>query len=620
MKGDSRLMTTNSIKVKKNQKLRNNEYYDIQQLFDELYMQSKSNKKFKNLYELILNENNIKLAYRNIKRNKGASTSGTNEHTIMDIEEEEINKVVKYVKDRLTNYVPHSIRRVEIPKPNGKVRPLGIPTIEDRLIQECIKQILEPICEAKFHPHSYGFRPNRSTEHAISRVQSLMNNSQLHYVVDIDIKSFFDNVNHGKLLKQMWNLGIQDKRVISIISKMLKAEVKGIGKTTKGTPQGGILSPLLSNIVLNELDWWISNQWETFETEHKYSGSNHKFVALKKTNLKEIYIVRYADDFKILCRNYNTAKKIFVATQNWLKERLGLEISEDKSKITNVKHNYTEFLGLKLKVVKKQTKVKSKNYVSISHMSNKAKDKATNTIRKRIKELQKKQDRKTINRYNSTILGLHNYYRIATRVSEDFKEIAYICNRVLYNRLVGRVTSENGQYTQSYKRLYGNYNYKTYYVQGIALFPTSAVKNKIPLGFTQQTCNYTEEGRKIVHDKLSNEYSKRILKYLLNNPVEDESIEYNDNRISLYIAQKGRCAITQVTLEIGDIECHHKKPKKSGGNDRYENLIIISKNVHKLIHATNQDIINKYLNLVKPNKKQLKEINKLRKFVGNVEI
>jgi RNA-directed DNA polymerase len=96
---------------------------------------------------------------------------------------------------------------------------------------------------------------------------SLINKNKLHYVVDIDIKGFFDNVNHGKLLKQVWTLGIQDKRVISILSKMLKAEIKDIGIPDKGTPQGGILSPLLSNIVLNELDWWISSQWETFKTK-----------------------------------------------------------------------------------------------------------------------------------------------------------------------------------------------------------------------------------------------------------------------------------------------------------------------------------------------------------------
>lgn len=120
---------------------------------------------------------------------------------------------------------------------------------------------MEPICEAKFYNHSYGFRPNRSTKHAISRIYFLIQRSNLNYCVDIDIKGFFDNVHHPKLLKQIWAMGIRDKNLLSVIKKILKTPIEGKGNPNKGTPQGGILSPLLSNIVLNELDGWISSQW-----------------------------------------------------------------------------------------------------------------------------------------------------------------------------------------------------------------------------------------------------------------------------------------------------------------------------------------------------------------------
>jgi group II intron reverse transcriptase/maturase len=270
-------------KRKKKSTLRHNEYYDMQEICDKLYEDSKNSKVFKNLYELIIDDRNIELAYRNIKRNTGSKTTGVNDHTIDYIAKWSTEKYTAYVKDRLGKYDPHKVRRVEIPKDDGtgRMRPIGIPTIEDRLLQQCIKQVLEPICEAKFHNHSYGFRPNRSCENAIARYVYLVNISELHHVIDIDIKSFFDNVNHGKLLKQIWSMGIQDKRLISIISKMLKAEIKGIGIPEKGTPQGGILSPLLSNIVLNEFDWWISNQWEPFETRHEYTQAN-KYAAMKR--------------------------------------------------------------------------------------------------------------------------------------------------------------------------------------------------------------------------------------------------------------------------------------------------------------------------------------------------
>ncbi|WP_260663653.1 group II intron reverse transcriptase/maturase [Enterococcus casseliflavus] len=334
-------------KILKKQKLRNNEYYNTQEMFDELYDKSnnKPHYRFYKLLEMIVSPQNVELAYRNIKRNTGSKTAGTNQHTISYLSEWTNDEMVTYVKRRMDNYPPHEVRRVDIPKPNGKTRPLGIPSIEDRLIQQCIKQVLEPICEAKFYGHSYGFRPNRSAHHALTRAYFLVNKANLHYVVDTDIKGFFDNIQHGKLLKQLWSIGIQDKRLLKIISKMLKAPIKKIGIPEKGTPQGGILSPLLSNVVLNELDWWIASQWEHIKTrkdynvyrENRVDKSNQYKLLRKSTSLKEVFIVRYADDFKLFCKDYKTAQKLYTAVRKWLKERLGLDISEEKSKIVNLR-------------------------------------------------------------------------------------------------------------------------------------------------------------------------------------------------------------------------------------------------------------------------------------------
>lgn len=200
----------------------------MQKAFDELYQQSKNGNNFYKLLEIIGSEQNICLAYRNLKTNSGSKTAGTDGKTIEDIKGLSDREVIETVRKQLADYHPQSVRRVFIPKPGSdKKRPLGIPCIWDRLIQQCILQVLEPICEPKFHNHSYGFRQNRDAHHAVSRVVSMVNMYKHYYCVDVDIKGFFDNVNHGKLLKQIWTLGIRDKRLLCIISKILKSEIEG---------------------------------------------------------------------------------------------------------------------------------------------------------------------------------------------------------------------------------------------------------------------------------------------------------------------------------------------------------------------------------------------------------
>lgn len=254
-------------------KLRHLEYYDLQRTFDELYEKSQKGHKFSNLFEIIASDENIKLAYRNIKSNKGSKTAGVDGLTIEKVKKLSEEKFLEIIKKKLAWYSPKAVKRVEIPKPDGRKRPLGIPTIIDRIVQQCILQVLEPVCEAKFHERSNGFRPNRSAEHAIAQCYKMIQQQNLHFAVDIDIKGFFDNVDHAKLIKQMWNMGICDKKLLCIVKGMLKAPiVLPSGEKiypTKGTPQGGILSPLLSNIVLNELDWWIASQWENMPTRTK---------------------------------------------------------------------------------------------------------------------------------------------------------------------------------------------------------------------------------------------------------------------------------------------------------------------------------------------------------------
>lgn len=206
--------------------------------FTDLYERSANKETFSHIYEIVTSRENILLAYRTMKSNKGSKTPGTDGLTIKDIEQRPEYELVSEIQNRLQNYRPKNVRRKLIEKDNGKLRPLGIPCILDRIIQQCFKQVLEPIAEAQFYNHSYGFRPLRSTQHAMARVQFLINQASMHYVVDIDILGFFDNVNHTLLLKQLWNMGIQDRKVLACISKMLKAEIEGEGIPSKGYLKG----------------------------------------------------------------------------------------------------------------------------------------------------------------------------------------------------------------------------------------------------------------------------------------------------------------------------------------------------------------------------------------------
>ena len=600
-------MTTQTQTLKK-QKLRNNEYYNIQDVFDNLYEQSKCGKNFKNLYEIIVSDENILLAYRNIKKNKGSKTNGTNSHNIIDVGQKEPRKLINYVKSRLGNYKPHPVRRVEIDKENGSKRPLGIPTIEDRLIQQCIKQVLEPICEAKFYKHSYGFRPNRGTHHAIARSLFLVNIAKYRYVVDVDIKGFFDNVDHGKLLKQLYSLGIRDKRLICIISKMLKAEIKGIGIPTKGVPQGGILSPLLSNVVLNELDWWVASQWDTNAVQVKYKAWK---LPRSKGNLKRVFLVRYADDFRLYCTNIDYANRMLEAVKLWLNDRLRLSVNMDKSKVVNLKKEYSEFLGFKFKLRRKSHK-----WVVKSHIRDKAKIRITKNIKEKIKLIQHGGESvKNAMRFNATVLGIHNYYKVATNVYIDFEKIAYFIGKTLRIRLRNR-HKNNGKKSEAFKKYYGDFTGKIYYVSGIALFPVSAIKTAPPMCFSQDICNYTVKGRTKIHKVLYG-LNPGVLNYLLKNPVKGESAEYNDNRISLYVGQNGKCAVTQKPLKKQRMHVHHKMPRVKGGCDEYRNLTFVDENVHRLIHATDESIITKYIAELNLDQNSLSKLNKLRVQVGN---
>ena len=583
----------------KKTKLRYNEYYDMQKVFDSLYAASKNGNNFYKLLEIIGAEENILLAYRNLKSNRGSKTAGTDGKTIDDISNLPDKEVIRTVRIMLNDYHPSSVRRVFIPKPGSdKKRPLGIPCIWDRLFQQCILQVLEPICEPKFHKHSYGFRPNRSAHHAVSRAVSMVNMGRHYYCVDIDIKGFFDNVDHGKLLKQIWTLGIRDKRLICIISKLLKAEIEGEGIPTKGTPQGGIISPLLSLIVLNELDWWVSNQWETYKP-YKSRSSSWPQYARKYTHLKDGYVVRYADDFKIMCRTYVEAQRWFHATVDFLKTRLKLEISPEKSKVINMMKNSSTYLGFKIKVVPKGTA--KYGYIAKTDMSDKAIEKAKTHLKAMIVYIEKHTTPFAIDNYNASIVGMQNYYCIATNVYNNLTDVSYALLpsiRIRLRRISKKIRFKDTDEEFRKKAVGVKDDTKIVAIGNKCLLPITGVHHIAPLNFTQEICNYTAKGREKIHSNLLN-ITAAEFKALSKSRDPNEAIEFNDNRISAYVVQQGHCYITGNPLNVDDMKCLRIKPLSEGGTNKHSNIVFVEPRVYEALSVKcavdAKELMKKYL-------------------------
>lgn len=622
IKTPSEILRGKKIKQKKINKLRYAEYYDQQDLLDNLYSESEKGTVFCKLMKHIVSDANIMMAYRSIKRNSGSKTPGTDGLNITDIEKLEPEVVCNRVRNILNNYQPRNVRRKDIPKPNGKTRPLGIPCIWDRLIQQCILQILEPICEAKFSNNSFGFRPLRSAENAMNEVYRYINRSNLYYMIELDIEGFFDNVDHSKLIRQMWTMGIQDKQLLCIIKKILKAKILMPDRTlitpTKGTPQGGIISPLLANIVLNELDWHIESQWGENPLAYKWKGGiaqngtfskGSSFREMRKTNLKELHIIRYADDVRIMCATKKEAERVLYGVVEWLQKRLKLNVSMEKTRIVNLRKQYGEFLGIEIR-----TKRKGEKDVIASHMCRKAIERSKKALKEQIKVIQhsgnKNQIIENIQLYNSEVRGIHNYFRMATDITVDCQEIHNSLYMMMYNRLKPLKKCTLSPRLGDYKN-YGKCK-RIMECKGHYILPIAYASHRKTVGKKKSVNLYTPDGRKWKHDNLMFG-NAHLLGELYRYPVRDRSIEYNDNRVSLFAAQRGRCAITgKEFLSQEEIHCHHKKPISKGGKDGYNNLVLILEDVHRLVHAKKESTIARYLSLLKLNDKQLSKLNHFR--------
>lgn len=325
----------------------------------------------------LLSDENLKIAKQRVKKNKGAS--GIDGMEVKELDEY-LSKHLDEIKEQIRNkkYSPKPVKRVEIPKPDGGVRNLGVPTVVDRFVQQAIAQVLTPIYEPKFSESSYGFRPDRCCEMAILKALEFMNDGY-QWVVDIDLEKFFDNVNHDKMISLIMK-DVKCGEIVSLINKFLKSGIMiddEYKESVIGTPQGGNLSPLLSNIMLNQLD--------------------------KELEARGLRFTRYADDCIILVGSSKAADRVMKNVSIFIESKLGLKVNMTKSKVS--KPNDIKYLGFGFFMDKNDGLWKAKPHAkSVEKLKLKLKKL---TSRRRSISLDER-----LEKIKKTIVGWTNYYKI----------------------------------------------------------------------------------------------------------------------------------------------------------------------------------------------------------------
>lgn len=473
-----------------------------------------SDYKYERLYRYLFSEEMFAVAYQRIYAKQGNMTPGTDGKTIDEMSLERIERLIVSLKDE--SYQPHPARRVYIPKKNGKKRPLGIPSFEDKLVQEVVRLLLEAIYEGHFEGTSHGFRPHRSCHTALGMIQKSFAGAK--WFIEGDIKGFFDNIDHNVLISILRER-ISDERFLRLIRKFLNAgyvEDWKYNKTYSGTPQGGIISPILANIYLDKFDKYIKEYAATFRKGDRrsinpeYWRLNNKKNWLKKKlqktsdeQMRESYLyeiaqlskqmlstphkdamdadfrrmqyVRYADDFLIsVIGSKSECETIKADITQFMREQLKLELSDEKTLITHAQDK-AKFLGYEIFIRKSDAVKRNKDGV-LKRDFNGAVVLTLNSavIQKKLTEYNALEVRNIdgkdiwwskprrymtpmkpediLAQYNAEIRGLYNYYSLAANVSKECASFAFIMKMSMFKTLGWKLNTSARKVRQKYQK------------------------------------------------------------------------------------------------------------------------------------------------------------------------
>lgn len=588
---------------------------ELKKIQDEMYritskcIESKEIPKFKGLVEIMSSEVVIMTAIHNIKANKGSKTPGIDQKIIdKDYLQKDYYEVVTDIQNSFTNYKPDMVRRKWIPKPGKQEkRPLGIPTIKDRIVQECVRLIIEPILEAQFFQHSYGFRPWRDTHMALERVKDQVHRIGYYWIVEGDISRFFDNVNHTILIKKLYHMGIADRRILMIIKEMLKAGIMDECKKNElGTPQGGIISPILANVYLHQMDKWITREWENKVTQNNYSSKRNQYQSLHRySNLKPAYLIRYADDWILLTDSKEHAEKWKYRISKFLETNLKLKLSDEKTLITNIKEKPIHFVGFTYKVIKEPSM--RKGYKPVVRPQQERIDKKLLEIIQDIKMLRlpmtKENLIESISKINSKIRGIINYYSTANMVYFSLAKYHRRITTVAMNSLRRKgVIFKPAREVNNLIALHSNYStwipaIKLPNEQLIGITSPAFCKYQKTYNKNQEETPFSSKGRELHLKRTRKQLSLARMEEILQVPEiikfnkydkskEIYNYEYFMNRMYAFNRDKGRCKICGEPIINGDkFHCHHISTNLPLQQiNKVQNLLSTHSKCNKLIH------------------------------------